>query len=191
VLAGGELAARGRHPRDRAGDRAREHERDDGGERCADERGEREAEGERPPVCRLAVGRTEQHDRLLAVAPRRVEKRCAADVERPARRRPDPELIGGRRREEKLRLGLREDREALLVGGEKAAERRLGIQLGNGVALRCDQVHLPLERLDCRAFERPSRQQRTGDDGHDERYEDGARDAEEETGSQVHGATSL
>ena len=121
-LAARERTARRRDPGHRPGDAASEQERDRGRERGADEARRSEPERERSPVGLLARRRAKQHDRLAAALPGGEQEPRAADVDRAACRVLATEAPGGGVRQEQVGLRRREDREALLVGREEAAE---------------------------------------------------------------------
>ena len=105
---------------------------------------------------------------------------------------PARNWLAPRLREQQLCLGGRQDREALLVGGEEPAELVRGGPRRLVAPLRGDQLDLPFERIDGGLLERASREEGSGDDRDDDRDEHGAGDAEEEARPErAHPGTSL
>ena len=182
--------ARLRDARDGSRDGAREEERHSGRESGADETGKPEAQGERRPVGRLARGRAEDDDRLVAASACGIEKLRPANADLAGRDAARFEAFPGGLGEQELGLLGREDREALVFGCEEASELGLDVTCGCLSSLGRDQVDLPLERAERGRLERAARQEGSGDDGHDERDDHRPRDADEEPRPQTH-PTSL
>ena len=185
-LAARERTARRRDPGHRPGDAASEQERDRGCERGADEARRSEPERERSPVGLLARRRAKQHDRLAAALPGGEQEPRAADVDRAACRVIATQAPGGGVRQEQVGLCRREDREALLVRREEAAELVVHALPRVLAALRGDEARLSLEGGDRVRLERASGEQGADDDRDDQRDEERARDAEEQPRAKAH-----
>ena len=139
-------AARLGDARYRLRDRPREQEGDDRGEHRADGGGDREPHEEGVPVVRLVARGAEQDDGIAASEPGRIDERLAAHLDGAVGTARSSQLLGAAVGEEQLGLGRREDREALLLGREEAAEGRLSAWERVRRVLGDDQVDLAVER---------------------------------------------
>ena len=105
-------------------------------------------------------------------------------VDRPVRVALCAQLRGSLRRQEQLRLRRRQDREALLLGCEEAAEGRLpGRQRVRGM-LRDDQVDLAVEGAAGVVVERAAREGGPDCEHHDRRHGERGGDPDEEPAPQ-------